>query len=149
MHRLVLSLFAAVALPASAVAQMPPGMTPFETTKVTDQPVEYVVYSHEHWDRVTGGRIFRDEGARFISHAQCIDEFKRKPSPIVIIPEGTYKKRFDIELGGKTLELALFRAQSRRMPDRDAAAQGEDRLRRRPRHADPAAVPEHAGHLPP
>ncbi len=79
-----------------------------EIAKVTDQPVEYVVYSHEHWDHVTGGQIFRDEGARFISHAQCIDEFKRNPSPIVIIPDGTFKKRFDIELGGKTLELRYF-----------------------------------------
>lgn len=152
MRRLLLSLFAAVALTNSAVAQLPPGMKRFETTKVadriytfrflfhrnmfvvtddgvivtdplnpeaakilraeiakvTDLPVEYVVYSHEHWDRVTGGQIFRDEGARFISHAQCIDEFKRNPSPIVIIPEGTYKKRFDIELGGMTLELRYF-----------------------------------------
>jgi glyoxylase-like metal-dependent hydrolase (beta-lactamase superfamily II) len=79
-----------------------------EIAKVTDQPVEYVVYSHEHWDHIAGGQIFRDEGARFISHARCIDEFKRNPSPIVIIPEGTYKKRFDIELGGRTLELHHF-----------------------------------------
>ena len=152
MYRLLLSIFAAVALTTSAVAQLPPGMKPFETTKVadgvytfrfqfhrnmfivtdagvivtdpispvaaktmraeiakiTDQPVEYVVYSHEHWDHISGGQIFLDEGARFISHAQCIDEFKRNPSPIVIIPEGTYKKRFDIELGGTTLELHHF-----------------------------------------
>ncbi len=152
MHRLLLSMFAAVALTTSAVAQLPPGMKPFETTKVadgvytfrflfhrtmfivtdegvivadplnpkaakalraeiakvTDLPVEYVVYSHEHWDHSTGGQIFLDEGARFISHAKCIDEFKRNPSPIVVIPEGTYKKRFDLKLGNKTLELHHF-----------------------------------------
>ncbi len=152
MYRLLLSMFAAVAFTMSAAAQLPPGMKPFETTKIadgvytfrfffhrnmfivtdegvivtdplnpraaktlraeikkiTDQPVEYVVYSHEHWDHISGGQIFKDEGARFISHAKCIDEFKRNPSPIVIIPEGTYKKRFDIELGGRTLELHHF-----------------------------------------
>ncbi len=152
MYRLLLSIFAAVAFTTSAAAQLPPGMKPFETTKVadgvytfrfllhrnmfivtdegvivtdpinpraaetlraeiakiTDQPVEYVVYSHEHWDHISGGQIFKDEGARFISHARCIDEFKRNPSPIVVIPEGTFKKRFDIELGGKTLELYHF-----------------------------------------
>ena len=123
MHRLLLSIFTAVAFATSAFAQLPPGMKPFETTrvaddvytfrfmfhrnmfivtdagvivtdpispraakilraeiaKVTEQPVEYVVYSHEHWDHISGGQIFRDEGARFISHAQCIDEFKRNP----------------------------------------------------------------------
>ena len=152
MYRLLLSMFAAVAFTVSAAAQLPPGMKPFETTKVadgvytfrfffhrnmfivtdegvivtdplnpraaktmraeiakiTDQPVEYVVYSHEHWDHISGGQIFKDEGARFISHARCIDEFKRNPSPIVIIPEGTFKKRFDIKLGGRTLELHYF-----------------------------------------
>ncbi len=152
MHRLLLSIVAAVAFATPAVGQLPPGMKPFETTKVadgvytfrylfhrnmfivtdegvivtdpmsplaaktlraeiakvTDQPVEYVVYSHEHWDHISGGQIFQDEGARFISHARCIDEFKRNPSKIVVIPEGTYKKRFDIELGGRTLELRYF-----------------------------------------
>jgi len=152
MYRLLLSMFAAIAFTASVAAQLPPGMKPFETTKVadgvytfrfffhrnmfivtdegvividpispqaaktmraeiakiTDQPVEYVVYSHEHWDHISGGQIFKDEGARFISHAVCIDEFKRNPSPIVVIPEGTYKKRFDIKLGGRTLELHHF-----------------------------------------
>ena len=152
MHRLLLSMFAAVALTTSSVAQLPAGMKPFETTKVadgvytfryffhrtmfivtdegvivaeplnpqaakamraeiakvTDLPVEYVVYSHEHWDHITGGQIFLDEGARFISHAKCIDEFKRNPSQIVVIPEGTYKKRFDLKLGKKTLELHHF-----------------------------------------
>ena len=36
--------------------------------EVTDQPVKYVVYSHQHWDHVLGGQVFKDEGAEFISH---------------------------------------------------------------------------------
>jgi glyoxylase-like metal-dependent hydrolase (beta-lactamase superfamily II) len=152
MYRLLLSMFAAVALNVSAAAQLPPGMKQFETTKVadgvysfryffhrsmfvvtdegvivtdpinpaaakamraeiakvTDQPVKFVAYSHEHWDHISGGQIFKDEGARFISHAKCIDEFKRNPNPIIVIPEGTFKKRFDIKLGDKTLELHYF-----------------------------------------
>ena len=110
MHHLFLSIAAAVAFTTSAVAQLPPGMKPFETTKVadgvytfryffhrnmfivtdegvivtdplspiaaktmraeiakvTDQPVEFVVYSHEHWDHISGGQIFRDEGSRSV-----------------------------------------------------------------------------------
>ena len=26
--------------------------------EVTDQPVKYVIYSHQHWDHVLGGQIF-------------------------------------------------------------------------------------------
>lgn len=135
-----------------AQAQLPPGMKPFETTKiadgvysyrfffhrnifivteegviatdpmnpraartmmaeikkVTDKPVKYVVYSHEHWDHIAGGKVFKDAGARFISHANCVDEFKNNPNPAVVMPDGTYKRRYDLKLGGRTLELHYF-----------------------------------------
>ena len=38
-----------------------------EIKKVTDQLVKYVVYSHEHWDHISGGQVFKDAGARFIN----------------------------------------------------------------------------------
>ena len=135
-----------------AQAQLPPGMKPFETTKiadgvysyrfffhrnlfivtdagviatdpmnpkaaktmmaeirkVTDQPVKYVIYSHEHWDHISGGKVFKDAGARFISHANCVDEFKNNPNQAVVMPDGTYNQRHDIKLGGRTLELHYF-----------------------------------------
>ncbi len=52
-----------------------------EIKKVTDQPVKFVVYSHEHWDHISGGQVFKDAGARFISQANCVPEFKKKPEP--------------------------------------------------------------------
>lgn len=135
-----------------ASAQLPPGMKPFETTKiadgvysfrfffhrnmfvvtkdgviatdpinpkaagilmkeikkVTDKPVKYVVYSHEHWDHISGGKVFKAAGARFISQANCVDEFKNNPNPAVVVPDGTYKTRHDLKLGGRTVELHHF-----------------------------------------
>ena len=90
-----------------ALGQLPPGMKPFETTKIAegvysfrfffhrnifivtddgviatdplnpkaagilmreikkipDKPVKYLVYSHNHWDHVLGGKIFQQAGA--------------------------------------------------------------------------------------
>ena len=37
-----------------------------EIKKVTDQPVKYVVYSHEHWDHIAGGKVFKDASEDFI-----------------------------------------------------------------------------------
>lgn len=135
-----------------ASAQLPPGMKPFETTKVadgvysfrfffhrnmfvvteegviatdpinpraaeammqeirkvTDKPVKYVVYSHSHWDHILGGKVFQEAGARFISHDNCVKHFKSRPHPDLVPPDGTFKKRYDIKLGGKTLELRYF-----------------------------------------
>jgi glyoxylase-like metal-dependent hydrolase (beta-lactamase superfamily II) len=80
-----------------------------EIRKVTDKPVKYVVYSHQHWDHARGGKIFKDEGATFVSHANCIKHFHRHPNPDVIMPDMTYEgSRHDLKLGGRTLELYYF-----------------------------------------
>ena len=39
-----------------------------EIKKVTNQPIKYVIYSHNHYDHITGGKPFKDLGARFIAH---------------------------------------------------------------------------------
>ena len=47
-----------------------------EIKKVTSQPVKYVIYSHNHYDHITGGKPFKDLGARFIAHKNA----KAQPS---------------------------------------------------------------------
>ena len=42
-----------------------------EIKKVTSQPIRYVIYSHSHYDHITGGQPFKDAGARFIAHANA------------------------------------------------------------------------------
>ena len=80
-----------------------------EIKKVTEKPVKYVIYSHEHWDHISGGRVFKAAGARFISHANCAREFKNNPYPNVVMPDETYMgSRKDVNLGGRTVELHYF-----------------------------------------
>ena len=76
-----------------------------EIRKVTDKPVKYVVYSHNHWDHVSGGQIFKDEGAKFISHEKCVQHFKDKPNPEIVMPDITFPKNYTLKLGGRSLEL--------------------------------------------
>ena len=79
-----------------------------EIARITDQPVKYVVYSHWHWDHVKGGQIFKDEGATFVSHLNCVSHFARRPHADVVMPDVTFESNYEITLGGKTLELLYF-----------------------------------------
>ncbi len=79
-----------------------------EIAKVTDQPVKYVVYSHEHWDHVQGGQIFKDEGAQFIAHENCVAHFYDLPNPNIVMPDITFSDDYTLELGGRTLDLLYF-----------------------------------------
>ena len=80
-----------------------------EIRKVTDQPIKYLVYSHNHWDHVRGGQIFKDAGAQVVSHQACVKYFHRDPNPEVVNPDITFEgPRHDITLGGQTLELHYF-----------------------------------------
>jgi len=73
---------------------------------VTDQPVRYVVYSHQHWDHIAGGGIFRDEGAHFVSHANCLAHFRDLPNPDIVMPDITFTgPRYDLKLGNHVLVL--------------------------------------------
>lgn len=71
----------------------------------TDKPVSHVIYSHEHYDHIRGGKIFADEGATFIAHEKCLDTFDYVPDPDVIKPTVTYSDTFTLELGGPVIEL--------------------------------------------
>lgn len=75
---------------------------------VTDQPVKYVVYSHQHWDHVLGGQIFKDEGATFISHDKFIPHFTRHPNEDLVLPDQTVTGDSDLTLGSTTLKLMYF-----------------------------------------
>jgi glyoxylase-like metal-dependent hydrolase (beta-lactamase superfamily II) len=76
--------------------------------KVTDRPVKYLVYSHQHWDHVRGGKVFKDEGAEVISHENCTKHFTNTPNADVVMPDRTVKGGESIELGGKSLKLLYF-----------------------------------------
>ena len=74
----------------------------------TDQPVKYVIYSHNHWDHILGGKIFKDEGATFISHEKCLAHFYRDPHPDLVMPDIVFDRNYKVELGETKLELQYF-----------------------------------------
>jgi glyoxylase-like metal-dependent hydrolase (beta-lactamase superfamily II) len=77
-----------------------------EIRKLTPLPVKYVIYSHQHWDHVRGGRIFAEEGATFVSHRNCLAHFKDLPEPEIVMPTRTFSgERHVIRLGERRLEL--------------------------------------------
>lgn len=77
-----------------------------EIRKLTPLPVKYVVYSHQHWDHVRGGRIFAEEGATFVSHRNCVKHFEDLPEPEIVNPSRTFSgARHVLRLGERKLEL--------------------------------------------
>lgn len=76
--------------------------------ELTDAPVRYVVYSHYHWDRVSGAQIFAEEGAEVVAQELCAQRFADNPNPAVVDPDITFAERHDVSVGDATLELHYF-----------------------------------------
>jgi len=79
-----------------------------EIRKITDKPVKYVVYSHNHHDHISGGIIFKQEGAKFVGHENVLKELGDHPSAVTPLPDITFKDRYTVTLGDRTLELEYF-----------------------------------------
>ncbi|MEH6466875.1 MAG: MBL fold metallo-hydrolase [Porticoccus sp.] len=79
-----------------------------EIRKITDKPVKYVVYSHNHHDHISGGTIFKKDGAKFIGHENIVKELGDHPSPVTPLPDITFKDTYSLKLGGRTLELTYL-----------------------------------------
>ena len=76
---------------------------------ITDKPIKYVIYSHNHWDHISVAQIFKDSGAIVVSHIKTKENILSNPN--VVVPDQTWSgDRFDIRLGGKTVELYYFGA---------------------------------------
>jgi len=79
-----------------------------EIRKITDQPVKFIAYTHSHWDHVSGGQVFKDEGATFIAQERCAANLVENPRPSVVTPDITYDDYYKIELGDQSLEMFYF-----------------------------------------
>lgn len=71
---------------------------------LTDQPVRYVIYSHDHADHITGGGVFA-ETATFVSHWAARREILNDARSETPLPDVTFSDRMFIDLGGKHVEL--------------------------------------------
>lgn len=68
-----------------------------------NQPVRYLVYSHDHADHISGGEVFADT-AVVVAHANAKPPIIGEKRPTAA-PQVTFNDRLDIELGGTTVEL--------------------------------------------
>lgn len=75
---------------------------------ITDKPVKYVLYSHNHHDHISGGTVFNEEGAKFIGHANIRKELGDHPSAVTPLPDITFEDSYTVKLGGRTVELHYF-----------------------------------------
>lgn len=77
-----------------------------EIKKVTDKPIKYLIYSHVHFDHISGGRPFKDAGAKIIAHNNAAERLKVVQDPNTPVPDESVSDRGrTIKLGGTTLEL--------------------------------------------
>jgi glyoxylase-like metal-dependent hydrolase (beta-lactamase superfamily II) len=84
-----------------------PGLYRAAIAAVTDQPVRYVVYSHDHQDHNEGGSVFASE-AQFVAHrlaapkiaARADSQSGRSPVPTVLLDE-----HLPLDLGGVHVDL--------------------------------------------
>jgi glyoxylase-like metal-dependent hydrolase (beta-lactamase superfamily II) len=76
-----------------------------EIKKVTDKPVKYLVYSHHHYDHISGGQPFKDAGATIVAHARAKQRLEQIADPSTPLPDETFTRNRTIRLGGTTLEL--------------------------------------------
>jgi len=80
-----------------------------EIRSITTQPIRYLVYSHNHWDHISGGHVFKDAGAVVISHVKTKEAMLVNPH--VVAPDQVWAgNRFDINVGNKTIQLHYFGA---------------------------------------
>ena len=76
-----------------------------EIRKVTDMPIKYLIYSHHHYDHISGGQPFKDAGAKIIAHKKAKDRLAVLKDPATPLPDETFDKAKTVKLGGTTLEL--------------------------------------------
>ena len=76
-----------------------------EIRKITKAPIKYVIYSHHHYDHITGGKPFKDQGAIFIAHRNAKQRLQTLKAPDIVIPDQVVDTKRVIQLGGTTLEL--------------------------------------------
>ena len=79
-----------------------------EIKKITDKPIKYLAYSHSHWDHVSGGQIFKDQGAEVVAQRKCKENWINNPNSNVVEPDTVFEKEYSISVGGASLEMHYF-----------------------------------------
>ena len=72
-----------------------------------NQPIKYVIYSHDHADHISGGEVFADDGAIVIAHEVAKADILANAVPTAV-PDITFTDNLTLNLGGKTVELKFL-----------------------------------------
>ena len=75
-----------------------------EIKKRFNQPIRYVIYSHDHRDHSAGGEVFAEDGAVVIAQERAKRTIIGEKRPTAV-PNITFNHKMDLELGGKRVEL--------------------------------------------
>ena len=76
-----------------------------EIRKITQAPIKYLIYSHHHYDHASGGKPFKDAGARIIAHRNAKTRLEALRHADTPAPDEGVGDFHVIELGGVRLEL--------------------------------------------
>lgn len=71
---------------------------------VTDQPVRYLIYSHDHTDHIAGGTVFKPD-ATIVAHRSVPRILSERGVAEIVPPDVLVDDFHRIELGGKVVEL--------------------------------------------
>ena len=70
-----------------------------------NQSVKYLIYSHDHADHISGGEVFKEDGAIVVAHENAKADIVGENRPTAV-PDITFADRLTLELGGKVVELS-------------------------------------------
>ncbi len=82
---------------------------------VTDQPVRYVVYGHDHADHISGGAVFADT-AQFVSQQNAVPKIVARGDESTPIPTVIFDESLTLELGGKQVDRSIGWSEFARCP---------------------------------
>ena len=79
-----------------------------EIKKITGKPINYLIYSHHHYDHIAGGKPFKDAGGKIIAHKRAKERLAVLKDPATPLPDETMDKKRILNHGGTILELTYL-----------------------------------------
>lgn len=74
--------------------------------EVTDEPIKYIIHTHDHWDHGGGNGLWREEGAQVVAHSEAVASMIAHPNPNMVIPDYSWSgNKEEIILGNTTVNL--------------------------------------------
>jgi glyoxylase-like metal-dependent hydrolase (beta-lactamase superfamily II) len=76
-----------------------------EIRRITDAPIQYLVYSHHHGDHASGGAVFGDD-VTVVSHENVVGHLDEPGMEDVRAPDETFADEMTLTIGDVDVELA-------------------------------------------